>query len=174
MPSSLSIPPSPTPPPALESPLKPPRQPMLWAALAYSVGIIAGTYLAHPPALWIAAASAFLLAGLYFLHRRKSLAATLALGAFFLAGALHIQLRRSTNFLDTTLQPFTDGQPVELTAHVTREGRFRPGDPNEFRQTLDVQTEQIVTADGNTTCTNSGIRLGIYNPAGSQFSPQAP
>src|SRR5712671_903189 len=151
MPSSLSIPPSPTPPPALESPLKPTRQPMLFAALAYSVGIIAGTYLAHPPALWIAAASAFLLAGLYFRHRQKSLAATLALGAFFLAGALHIQLRGAANFPDTSLRPFADGQPVELTAHVTREGRFRSSDPSEFRQTLDVQTEQIVTPDGKTT-----------------------
>jgi competence protein ComEC len=135
---------------------------MLWAALAYSVGIIVGTYLAHSPALWIAAASSFLLAGLYFLHRRKSLAATLALGAFFLAGALHIQLRRSTSFLDTTLQPFTDGQEVELTAHVTREGRFRAGPPDEVRQTLDIQTEEIITEDGKKILARAGVRLGIY------------
>src|SRR6266851_10504573 len=175
MPPSFPITQVPTPPP-FESHLKPTRQPMLWAALAYSVGIIAGTYFWRPPALWIAGGVAFLLAGLYFLPRRKWLAANLALGAFFLAGALHIQLRGSRNLLDATLQPFTDGQLVEITARVTREGRFRESGPDEIRQTLDVQTEEIATQDNTSVPAHSGVRLGIYSPrtAASQLSAASP
>ncbi|MCU1302523.1 MAG: internalization-related competence protein ComEC/Rec2 [Candidatus Sulfotelmatobacter sp.] len=144
---------------------------MLWAALAYASGIIAGTHLWHPPVIWIAAAAAFLAAGLYFLRRRNWLAAALALGTFFSAGALHIQMTASTNVVDTTLQPLTDGQQVEIIAHVTREGRFREGSPNETRQILDVRTEEILTDDGTEIPAHSGIRLGIYStlPAGSQL-----
>src|SRR5580700_6828066 len=67
--------------------LKAARQPMLWAALAYSSGIIAGVYAWRPASWWIAAAVAFFGAGLYFVRRRKVLSVSLALSAFFLAGA---------------------------------------------------------------------------------------
>jgi competence protein ComEC len=156
--------------------LKPTRQPVLWAALAYSSGITAGTYLWRPPILWIAAATAFLAAGFYFLKKRNWLAATLALMAFFLAGALHIQLRGAANLPDTSLQPFTDGQQVDVTAHVTHDGKFRESGPDETRQTLDLQTEQIVTADGSKIPAHSGVRLGIYSsrPARSWLSGESP
>jgi competence protein ComEC len=146
----------------LESQPKPPRQPMLWAALSYSLGIIAGVYALRPPSWWVAAAVAFLAAGSYFVRRRKWLAVTFAVGAFFLAGALHIQLRGSTVALDTSLQPF-DGQPVEMTAHVIREGKFREGAPNEIRQSLDVETEEVVAETGKPIPVHSGVRLGIYS-----------
>jgi competence protein ComEC len=141
---------------------------MLWAALAYSSGIVASTYLWRPAALWIAAGAMFLLAGFYFLPRRKRLAASLALGGFFLAGALHMQLRGAANLLDTSLKPFADGRQVEMTAHVTREGRFREGGPDEIRQTLDVLTEDIVVENGVRIPVHSGVRVGIYSP------PRAP
>jgi competence protein ComEC len=146
----------------LESQLKPPRQPMLWAALSYSVGIVAGVHAWRPPSWWVAAALAFLASGLYFTRRRKSLGVSLALGAFSMAGALHIQMRGPANALDTSLYPFADSQPVEMTAHVTREGRFREGAPNEIRQSLDVETETIVAANGTPVLVHSGVRLGIY------------
>ncbi len=142
---------------------KPPRQPMLWAALSYALGIVAGVHAWRPASWWVAAAVAFSAAGLYFVHRRKWLAVTLALGAFFLAGALHIQLRGSTNALDTTLEPFTDSKPIAMTAHVTREGKFREGAPNEIRQTLDVESEEIVPENGQPIPVHSGVRLGIYS-----------
>src|ERR1700722_15416955 len=154
----------PVPPPPFEFQLKPPRQPMLWAALAYSCGIIAGTSRGRPHTLWIAAAIALLAAGFYFLQKGNWLAAALAVLALFLAGALHIQLRGPANLPDPALQPFTDGQQVEITARVTREGKFRDSGPNEIRQTLDVQTEEIVTADGTRIPLHSRIRLGIYTP----------
>jgi competence protein ComEC len=138
---------------------------MLWAAVAYSTGIIAGVYAWRPASWWVAAVVAFLAAGLYFVRRRKWLGAILALGAFFLAGALHIQLRGSSSLVDARLQPFTDGQLVELTAHVMREGRLRSGVANELRQTLDVQTEEIGLDDGTKIPLHSGVRVGIYSDA---------
>lgn len=151
----------------LEFRLKPTRQPMLWAAAAYSAGIIAGAYAWRPASWWVAAGVAFLAAGLYFVRRRKWLGAGLALGAFFLAGALHIPLRGFSPAGDTQLLPFTDGQLVELTAHVTREGRLRPGAANELRQTVDVQTEEIGLDEGKKVPLHSGVRLGIYSEAGA-------
>ena len=150
-----------SPPHTHEFQLRPTRQPMLWATVAYSLGIIAGVYDWRPASWWITAAAAFLAAGLYFVGRRKYLGVGLALGAFFLAGALHIQLRGSAP-LDTSLQPFADDHPVEMTAHVTREGRLREASPNEVRQSLDVETEQIVTENGTRVPVHSGVRLGIY------------
>ncbi len=140
---------------------------MLWAALSYASGIVAGVYAWRPASWWVAAAAAFVAAGLYFVHRRRYLGAVLALGTFFLAGALHIQLRGSAPLLDTSLDPFTDGQQVELIAHVTREGRLREASPNELRQSLDVQTEEIVLDNGTKVQLHSGVRLGIYSDAAS-------
>jgi competence protein ComEC len=160
-------------PPSHELHLKATRQPMLWAALAYSSGIGAGVYASRPASWWIVAGAAFLAAGLYFVRRRKWLGVGLALGAFFLAGALHIQLRGPAN-LDTSLQPFADGQPIEMTAHVTREGRFREASSTELRQSLDVETEQIVTENGTRIPVHSGVRLGIYSPEVIPRTNEAP
>jgi competence protein ComEC len=162
MPSLPLIEKPPAPSTKLEFQRKPPRQPMLWAALSYALGIVAGAHAWRPASWWVAAAVAFLAASLYFMRRRKWLAVSLALGAFFLAGALHIQLRGSTNALDTSLEPFADGQPVEITAHVTREGKFRESS-NEIKQTLDVESEEIIAANGKPIPIHSGVRLGIYS-----------
>jgi competence protein ComEC len=107
------------------------------------------------------AAGAFLAAGLYFVRRRKRLGVNLALGAFFLAGALHIQLRGPAN-INTSLQPFASGEPVDVTAHVTKEGRLREASPNEVGQSLDVETEQLIAGNGTRIPVHAGIRLGIY------------
>ena len=140
----------------------PPRQPMLWAALSYSAGIVTGVHAWRPASWWVAAAVAFLAAGLFFVSRRKWLGVSLALGAFFLAGALQIQLRGPTDALDPSLQPF-DGELVVMTAHVTRDGKFREGAPNEIRQSLDVETEEIVAQNRQPIPVHSGVRLGIYS-----------
>ena len=179
MPSSLAPTPLPAPHPTpapFESQLKSPRQPMLWAALAYSSGIIAGSYFWRPAALLIAASTAFLLAGLYFLRRRKWLPSVLALGTLFVAGALQIQLRVSASAPDSSLKPFADGREIEMTAHVTREGPLREGGPSELRQTLDVQAEEFFTADGTEIPSHSGVRLGIYThqPVVSDLSGKEP
>jgi len=50
-----------------------------------------------------------------------------------------------------------------MTAHVTRDGKFREGAPNEVSQTLDVETEEIVPENGQPIPVYSGVRLGIYS-----------
>lgn len=149
------------------------RQPMLWAVVAYSSGIIAGVYLWRPALWWVAAVSAFVLAALYFALRRSVLAWTLALGALFLAGALHIQVRGPSTHLDTSIQPYANGQELQITAHVRRDGRLQPAGLGETRQSLDVETEEITT-ETDQLAIHSGIRLSIYAPAQSSDSRAMP
>jgi competence protein ComEC len=147
---------------------------MLWAALAYSAGIIAGTNLARPDLWWFAASAFFLAAALYFLNKGRFFAITLALSAFFLAGALHIQLRGPSSTLDPSLAPFAYGPEVQITAHVTRPGRLRESSSNEVSQSLDVETEEIVTENAKRFPIHAGIRLGIYAAHSTQASPPPP
>jgi len=140
------------------------RQPMLWAAVAYSSGIVAGVYLWRPVLWWVVAVAAFLAAAAYFAQRRSGLGWVLALGAFFLAGALHIQARGATTRLDTGIQLYADRQELQITAHVTHDGRLQPGGFNEVKQTIDVETEELQTATGQREAVHSGIRLSIYSP----------
>jgi competence protein ComEC len=158
----MNPPPTPASPPAFT--FKPTRQPMLWAALCYALGITAGVYFWRPPLWWIIATITFAAAAVYFVRRRPQLAAALGLASFFLAGALHIQIRGSSTLLDTTIAPYADGQELELTAHVTRDGRWKPGNFGDLRQTLDVEAEEVETAAGQKTAVHSGIRLSIYTP----------
>ena len=52
---------------------KAPRQPMLWAALAYSSGIVAGVYAWRPALWWVVAGASFACAAGYFGRRRCGL-----------------------------------------------------------------------------------------------------
>jgi len=158
-------------PPALR--FKASRQPMLWAAVAYSLGIVAGFYLWRPTLWWVIAASLFLAAAVYFAQRRSGLSWLLALGAIFLAGAFHIQARAPSTRLDTAIEPYADGQELQIIAHVTRDGRVQPGAFNEIRQAVDVETEQVQTERGETAPIHSGIRLGIYAPGSNVEQPGA-
>ena len=135
---------------------------MFWSAVAFSCGIIAGKYLWRPMSWWIVAAALFILAASFFAERRPSLSWILALGSLFFAGALHIQLRDTTPPVDASIELYADRQELQITARVTREGRLQPGGPNETRQTIDVETEQITNAAANI---HSGIRLNIYSPS---------
>src|SRR5271165_511166 len=77
----MTSPPAPACPPAFQ--YKATRQPMLWAAVAYSLGIIAGAYLWRPELWWLAAGVAFASASAYFALRRSGLGWLLAMGALF-------------------------------------------------------------------------------------------
>ena len=154
--------PTPASPPIFR--LKAARQPMLWAAVAYSSGIVAGVYLWRPALWWVIAVVAFLTAAAYFARPRSKLGWALALGAFFLAGALHIQARGSATRLDTSIQPYADRQELQITAHVTHDGRLQQGGFNEIRQTVDLETEEVQPTNGPSQALHSGIRLSIYSP----------
>src|ERR1035437_7052297 len=167
--------PTPASPPAFH--FKASLQPMLWAAVAYSLGIVAGVYLWRPALWWVVAGAGFVAAAAYFARRRSGLGWTLALAAFFLAGALHIQVRGASTHLDTGIDPYADRLELQVTAHVTRDGRLQQGGFNEIKQTVDVETEAIQTATGQSEAVHSGIRLSIYcarpNDAASEENPQS-
>src|SRR5271167_4184231 len=80
------------------------RQPLLWAAVAYASGIVAGVYQWRPILWWIVAGASFLVAASYFARRRAWLGWALALASFFILGALHLQMRDSAPRLDTSIQ----------------------------------------------------------------------
>jgi predicted membrane metal-binding protein len=145
---------------------------MLWAAVAHSCGIIAGVYLWRPTSWWFIAGAAFVCAAAYFARRGSPVGWTLALGTFFLLGALNVQMRGSAPRLDTSIQPYADGQELQVTAHVTHDGRLQPGGFAETRQTVEVETEQITTATGDTLPIHSGVRLSIYTPRSNDESDE--
>jgi len=136
---------------------------MFWAVVAYASGIVAGVYAWRPALWWVAAGAIFVAAAAYFARRRSVLGWVLALGTFFLAGALHVQVRTGSH-IDTSIQSFADRQEFQITAHVIRDGHLQPSNLGEIRQTLDVETEEIQAAAGQQVAIHSGIRLGIYSP----------
>jgi len=158
-------------PPAIE--YQAARQPLLWASAAYSVGILVGVY-EWRPALWWALAIVFFVASAgFFVQRRTPFAWALALSAFLLAGALHIQLCGAVPRPDMSIQAYTDRQELSITAHVTRDGRIQPAGAGESRQTLDIETESVETAGGQCVPMHCGVRLSIYSSNVSSPNPIA-
>ena len=137
------------------------RQPLLWAALAYGAGIIAGNYAWRPPLWWVIAILAFLAASAYFVRRRLWLAFPLALGALFWTGALAIQMRNVQAVGDDGALAFAGDEDATVTAHVIRGGQIREAGFGGLRQSLDVETDEITTAAGRRLL-RTGMRLGIY------------
>jgi competence protein ComEC len=135
---------------------------MLWAAVSYSLGIVAGAFLWRPALWWVVAGAAFLLAAAYFARRRSALGWTLALSALFVSGALQIQARDGVR-VDTRIQPYADRQGLQITAHVTRDGHLQQGSFNEIKQTVDLETEEVQIEGNQSELVHSGVRLSIYN-----------
>lgn len=147
--------------------MKAPRQPMLWACVAYAGGILLGIHEWRPMLWWIVAGAAFVACAVYFVRRRAGFGWALALGAFLLAGAFHVQVRSAGPRLDTSIQPYADRRPVLIVAHVVKDGRLRQDGSNAFRQTLDIEAEEIQGEAGEVVPVHSRIRLGIYTPRSS-------
>lgn len=146
---------------------KAPRQPLLWAALAYGVGIVAGTYAWRPPLWWVVATCGFVGASAYFVRRRVWLALPLALGAILFTGALAIQMRNSRGPSDDGVLAFADGLETSVTAHVTHEGEIRETALGGLRQSVDVETEEIGSG-AETHKARARMRLGIYGKDSDQ------
>jgi len=151
--------------------LKAPRQPMLWACVSYACGILLGIHEWRPVLWWIVAGIAFIASAGYFVGRRAVVGWALALGGFFLTGAFHVQVRSAGPRLGTGIQPYADRQPVRMVGHVVKDGRLRQDGPNSFRQTLDIEVEQIQGESGQVAPVHSVIRMGIYTPR-SRSTPQ--
>ncbi len=146
-------------------PLKVPRQPLLWAALAYAAGVVVGSCAWRPPSWWVVATVAFAGAGAYFAPRRRGLAFPLALGAMFFVGALAIQLRvaRGTGAATASF----GSEPVTVLAHVTKEGEVREASVGGSRQVLELETEEVAQA-GTMKSLHAGSRLTAYTRESEQ------
>src|ERR1039458_3657648 len=107
---------------------KRPRQPLFWAALAFSLGLWTGVRAWRPPSWWVIAVVAFVFAASWFLPRRAWLAKALSLGAWFLLGAFLIQIR-GQQIGRAHILTLADGRAVTLTGHVIREGYARAAGP---------------------------------------------
>jgi hypothetical protein len=121
---------------------------LLWAALAYGAGIVAGSYAWRPPLWWVVAALAFIGASAFYVRRRWWLAFPLALGALSFMAALEIQLHNSEHPPGTEILFFADGTETIVTAHVTHEGKIREAGYGGLWETLDLVLDRFVLAFG--------------------------
>jgi competence protein ComEC len=144
---------------------KSPRQPLFWAALAFSLGLWMGVRAWRPPLWWVIAVVAFVLASAWFLPKRAWLAKALSLGTWVLLGAFLIQIRgqRPDELQqgEARILALADGRAVTLTARVMREGYARDAGPRSNRESIDVETEEIASQDGSWPV-RAGVRLTIY------------
>jgi hypothetical protein len=116
----------------------PPRQPLFWAALVFSLGLRTGVRAWRPPSWWVIALEASVLVASWFLPKRAWLAKALSLGAWFLLGAFLVQIsaQRPDDLQqdDARLLTLSDGRTVTLTARVIREGYARAAGPRSIRE----------------------------------------
>lgn len=141
------------------------RQPLLWAALAYASGILAGHYVWRPPLWWLIAGVVFASSAIYFRWRRPRVGIALALSSLFIVGALTIQSGGPARdeIADGSLG---DGQDMVVTAHVIQEGSLLRKGPGDIEQKLDLATEQI-EIDGRKVGSHPGLRASFYGKADS-------
>jgi len=138
----------------------PPRQPLFWAALVFSVGLWTGVRAWRPPSWWMIAVVVFVFAASFFLSQRAWLAKTLSLGTWFLLGAFLIQIR-GQRADDPRILALADGRAVAFTAYVIREGYARSAGPQSIREAIDVETEEVAS-QGESSSVRAGVRLTIY------------
>jgi uncharacterized protein DUF4131 len=144
---------------------------MVWAAGAYSLGIVAGVYAWRPAVWWLIAVAAFGAAAAYFGSRRSGVAWLLTLGTLSLASAFHIQMR---SHLPGSTRAFCPTQIAgkSRSPDMSRDkAGSNPGGFGELRQTLDLEGEQVQTPDGPIVPVHSGIRVNIYSPRANEDVP---
>jgi competence protein ComEC len=143
---------------------KPPRQPLFWTAIAFSMGLWWGVRAWRPPSWWAIALVVFISAALFFLSSRGWFSKALSLGAWFLLGAFLIQVRGQPHQLQPAAIPLLnlfDGGPVVITGYVSKQGYPKETYPGSIEQSIDVQTE-AVERHGKVCPWRAGVRLTIY------------
>lgn len=150
------------------------RQPLLWAALAFAVGLCGGRVLWRPPNWWVIAALVCAASAAYLLKRRRLAPRALVLAALFLTGALAIQVQGPGRSSGDSGPPWLgEGQEVFVTAHVIAEGNVQADGPTELHQRIDVETEKVESSR-QTRDTHFGVRLNIYSRMDDDDSSPAP
>jgi competence protein ComEC len=148
---------------------KPPRQPLFWAAVTFSLGLWTGVRAWRPPSWWVIAVVAFVFAAVWFLTKRAWLSKALSLGVWFLLGAFLIQSRGQWSDQsrpdqgqqdNARILALADGREVTLTARVIRDGFPRAAGPKSVSESIDVETERIAS-EGESWPVRAGVRLTI-------------
>jgi hypothetical protein len=85
------------------------------------------------------------------------------------AGALTIQVRRPASDQGAGVGELTDGHEVVFTAHVVREGMLSSAGFGGVRQTVDVESEEIVS-EGHVLKVVTGVRISIYGKESASLS----
>ena len=139
------------------------REPLFLAALAFSVGIIAGHYLWRAPQVWLAACVLAALGVCVLFWRAPSLAFPLGILTLIALGALYLQLFDAAQTTPPSLEAFATGEgTVDVTAHVAREGIVRESPYGGRQESVDVETEQMSAGD-HVLVAPVGIRLTIFS-----------
>jgi competence protein ComEC len=138
------------------------REPLFIAVLAFASGIIVANYVWRPTFIWLIA-SVIAAAGVCALRRRApSFAFAVAILTLVPLGAFYLQVTDAAQVTPPNLGAFATGEgAVDVTAHVMREGIVRDSPFGGKQESVDVETEQLVSGDHHSS-TSIGIRLTIY------------
>jgi competence protein ComEC len=133
------------------------------AALAFASGIIAGNFAWRAPQLWLIA-SVVAASGVYALWRRApSLAFPLAILVLTPLGAFYLQVFDAAQTTLPNLEAFSAGETsIDVTAHVVREGIVRDSPYGGKQESVDVETEELVSGD-HQLAAPVGVRLTIFS-----------
>ncbi len=121
----------------------PARQPLFWAALAFSFGIWMGARAWRPPSWWVVAILTFALATLWYLRKRAWMAKALVARDLEPARSAADSGAGPASVGDPRILSLADGREVTVTAHVMREGYARAAGPQSVREPIDLETESI-------------------------------
>ena len=125
-----------------------PRHPLFYASLGFSAGILVGTHLWRPTTWWLAAFAFSAGAALYFARVRPRIAPVVSLVALVFAGALVLQIRQPENQSHRAILTLADGRELTITAHVTGEAFPRDDGFRGTRQSLELETEEVLKSAG--------------------------
>ncbi|HVP44262.1 MAG TPA: ComEC/Rec2 family competence protein [Terriglobales bacterium] len=136
------------------------REPLLWLALAFAAGILAGNWAWRPDPWWWVAFSASLGGSAYFLRRYGWLAAALAMMSVACLGALEAQLA-VPGLPAGDLSRWCDGRQVMVTGRVVRDAIERAPKFGKPRQAIEVETESVADSQSS-EAVPWGLRITLY------------
>jgi competence protein ComEC len=150
-------------------------QPVFYAVVAYSLGIVWGTYAISPMSWWLVALALLFAYAVYSMRDRVRISFLAGLASLLLLGAMQVQLEQQTDGSTPDLSHLANGEQVTITGHVVRSGLLRTsgsfafragGSQQERRQTIDLETEQIAysTETGEERVPIAiGIRVNVHS-----------
>jgi competence protein ComEC len=149
------------------------KEPLFLSAVAFACGIIAANYAWRSPLAWIAAFSAALIAALFFSRKATQFALPFSLIAISALGAFYLQAYDAAQTTPPNLTAFATGEgEVIVTGHVIREGLVRDSPYGGKQESVDVETEELVTESKNSHA-QVGVRLTIYSRESEEAAAEA-